>query len=95
MVDAHQRSGLSALGFVQLQLGHPSGWIGATGAGLSPQSAQGTVGGQNQGIDHLKSVNNRPLREAKRQYALVSAKTNEFEAVDNLNLKPSGSHCCH
>jgi hypothetical protein len=95
MVDAHQRSGLSALGFVQLQLGHPSGWIGATGAGLSPKSAQGTVGGQNQGIDHHKSVNNRPFREAKRQYALVSAKTNEFAVVNNLSLKPNGSLCWH
>jgi hypothetical protein len=62
MVDAHQRSSLSALRFVELNFTDRSGRVGATGAWFSPQSAKGAVGGQNQGVDHFSSVYNRSWR---------------------------------
>jgi hypothetical protein len=93
MVDAHQRSGLSALGFVQLQLGHPSGWVGATGAGLCDQGSQCAVGGQNQSIDHSSSVNNRFLRGEKVDIARGWLWVVEFITGDKFVSKEAGSAC--
>ena len=59
MVDSHQRPGFAAFGITQLQFGDGRCRVGAAGAGLGPQGAQGTVGSQNQGIHHAQSVNRR------------------------------------
>jgi len=61
MVHPHQRPGPATLGIAQLQLGHRSGGVGPTGAGLGPEGAQGAVGRQNQVIHHGHSLNSRAV----------------------------------